>query len=287
MVRQYNEGAPLVVKIGAAVLLILVLGAFLWLFGTYRVEQGQGGILTNSDGSKTAINEYGWKYRTPFLTGFETHSLVNNNIYFPADLLELEQKFQSDNQAGAIGIDVKTLDDKVIDTGAVMSFEIVDLIQFGVKNTRPYEQLQKAFDGVTFDYLQSQTAEKLTAEITKSNAEALAALKASGIEKQFGIRINSFSLIRPTFTKKALDGLAEKQSIQAISEGKLNAARNEALGIEAIANAMKNQSDILKNIPPEQMQFNAKMALYGNLKGQSNVIWVVPEGQPLTIANKQ
>lgn len=266
------------------VLFILFIGIIGTLLGSYRLDTGQGAIFTSKGGEKIAQTETGWYSRFPMLTDVEKYSIVNNNIYFPENYIEIEGKFKGDSQTGSIGYDIKTTDDKVIDTGAVMSFEIVDLVQFGVMNTNPKEQLQKAFDSVTFNYLQSQSSGKLTNEIMSVNTEGLAALKTSNIEKQFGIKINTFSLLRPTFTKIALDALAEKQAIQAKSEGELNAAKNRAEAIETIAKAQKNQADILKNVPQEQLDFNAKLALYDTLKGQPNVIWVIPSNQQMTIA---
>jgi len=263
------------------ILIIIVIGA---LLGSYRIDTGQGGILTETGGNKVAVIDVGWHSRTPMLTDLDKYSIVNNNIYFPSDYISLESNFQGDKQSGAIGFDIKTTDDKVIDTGAVMSFEIVDLIQFGVKNTNPQEQLQKAFDALVFNYLQSQSSEKITSQITTVNEELLQQIKASNIEKQFGLKINSVSLLRPTFTKVALDALSEKQAIQAKSEGELNAAKNRAAAIETIAQAQKNQADILKNVPQEQLDFNAKLALYDTLKGSPNTIWVIPAGQPVVLS---
>jgi regulator of protease activity HflC (stomatin/prohibitin superfamily) len=277
---QY-KGLDLIKIVGVIIVLLTLISI---PFGTfYRIDTGKGGILTNWDGSKVAITGVGWHLRTPFLTDIQISSIVNNNIYFPEDYLDLEAKFQADNQAGAIGFDIKTTDDKVVDTGAVMAYEITDLFQFGVKNTNPQQQLQKEFDAVVFNYLQSQSSDNITSHVTQINDDLLQKLRQSDLEKQFGIKINSMSLLRPTFTKVALDALAEKQAIQAKSEGDLNAAKNQALAIETIAQAQKNQADILKNIPQEQLDFNAKLALYNTLKGQNNVIWVIPSGQPIVL----
>lgn len=278
--KAENEITGLVVLV-IFILFIIVMAA---LLGSYRIETGTGAIITEVNGNKVPMTDVGWHTRTPLLTDVEKYSVVNNNIYFPSDYLKLESGFTGDKQTGSIGIDIKTTDDKVIDTGAVMSFEIVDLIQFGVKNTNPQEQLQKAYDAIVFNYLQSQASDKITTEITIVNEELFQKLKGSKIQEQFGIKINSVSLLRPTFTKIALDALAEKQAIQAKSEGELNAAKNRAAAIETIAQAQKNQADILKNVPQEQLDFNAKLALYDTLKGSQNVIWVIPSGQPVVIS---
>ncbi len=279
-----DKGNVSIGGIVVVVLFVLFIIVIAVLLGSYRIETGTGAIITEVSGNKVPMTDVGWHTRTPLLTDVEKYSVVNNNIYFPADYLELEYKFKGDTQAGAIGFDIKTTDDKVVDTGAVMAFEIVDLIQFGVKNTNPQEQLQKAYDSLVFNYLQSQSSDKITTQITSINAELYQKLKESKIEEQFGIKVNSVSLLRPTFTKIALDALAEKQAIQAKSEGELNAAKNRAEAIETIAKAQKSQADILKNVPQEQLDFNAKLALYDTLKGSPNVIWVIPTGQPVVLS---
>lgn len=264
----------------AIFIIMLLIGG---MFGVYRINTGEGAILTTVNGVKIPIKEVGWHWRAPLFTDLVKDRVVNKNIYFPSDYLDLEQKFQGDQQAGAIGFDIKTTDDKVVDTGAVMSFSITDLFQYGVMNAYPQEQLQKAFDATVFNYLQDQSSDKITSHISEVNVEMLVAMKLSNMEEQFGITINDVSLLRPTFTKIALEKLAEKQGIQAVAEGKLNAARSEAEAIETIANAMKAQSNILANIPQNQLDFNARMALYSNLKGQPNVVWVIDTNREVPI----
>jgi regulator of protease activity HflC (stomatin/prohibitin superfamily) len=266
-----------------AVILCFVLVIATLTGSFYRINTGQGGILTGAGGMRSAVTDVGWHVRVPFLSDIQITSIVNNNMYFPEDYLDLETKFQGDQQAGAIGYDIKTTDDKVVDTGAVMAYEITDLFQYGVKNTNPQQQLQKEFDAVVFNYLQSQSADNITSHVTDIDDALLQRLRESDLDKQFGIKINSMSLLRPTYTKIALDALAQKQAIQATSEGNLNAAKNQALAIETIAQAQKSQADLLKDVSQQQLDFNAKLALYDALKGQNNVIWVIPSGQPIVL----
>ncbi len=254
--------------------------------GIYRLDTGQGAILTGADGVKEPITKVGWGTKIPFLTNLDVKSVVNRNIYFPSDYVKLESDFKGDAQTGAIGIDIKTTDDKVVDTGAVMTYSIVDLMQYGVANQYPEEQLQKAFDAVVYNHLQTLDSTTITSKISEVNAELLTKVHASTMEKQYGIVVTSVQLLRPTFTKEALKGLSEKQAIQAIAEGKLNAARSEAEAIETIAKATKNQADMLAGISDAKLAYTAKMTLYSNLKGQPNIIWVIPDNQDLTIVAK-
>ncbi len=256
------------------------------IFGVYRIDTGEGAIFTGVNGVKEPITKVGWGLKFPIFTDLQKKTIVNNNLYFPSDYIKLEADFKGDTQTGSIGIDIKTTDDKVVDTGVLMKYQIVDLYQYGVMNVRPEEQLQKDFDATVFNYLQTLNSSTIINDIGTVNVALLDRVHSSNIEEQFGVKVTEVSLLRPTYTQIALKAMSEKQAIQAVAEGKLNAATSEALAIETIANAMKKQSDILANIPANQLDFNAKMTLYGNLKGQPNVIWVIPNNQDVTIVAK-
>jgi len=272
-------------RIVTTVILVLLLSSMI-LGGIYRINTGEGAILTGASGVKEPITKVGWGLKVPVFSSIEIKTVVNRNIYFPSDYVALEANFKSDSQTGAIGIDIKTTDDKVVDTGAVMTYSITDLYQYGVMNAYPEEQLQKAFDAAVFNHLQTLDSNKITSEISTVNAELLTKIKASNLEQQYGIVVTSVQLLRPTFTKEALSGLSQKQAIQAIAEGKLNAAKSEALAIETIAMATKNQADTLAGISDERLAYTAKMTLYNNLKGQTNVIWVIPDNVNLNLVAK-
>ncbi len=275
-------------EVGGVIIVVVLIVAFLALANSvvYRIDTGEGAIYTDTSGVKEPITKVGWGFKFPLFTDIQKKAIVNNNIYFPADYIQLESDFKSDTQTGSIGIDIKTTDDKVVDTGVLMKYQIIDLYQYGVMNVRPEEQLQKDFDATVFNYLQTLDSSTIINDIGTVNIALLDRVHTSNIEEQFGVKVTEVSLLRPTYTKIALDAMSQKQSLQAIAEGKLNAAKSEAMAIETIANAMKKQSDILANIPANQLDFNAKMTLYGNLKGQPNVIWVIPNSQDVTVVAK-
>ena len=133
------------------------------------------------------------------MESYDKYSIVNNALYFPEDLVQLEQNFQGDKQTGSIGYDIKTSDNKVVDTGGMVQFEVVDLVQFGVMNTRPMEQLQKTVNGEFFKILQSK--DQTSDIIIVSEDKILGGLKTSGIQEQYGVKFTRIQLIRPTFTK--------------------------------------------------------------------------------------
>lgn len=282
--KAQEEGIAIV----AVLVIVVIIAAVIATLsnGIYRIDTGEGAIYTDFSGVKEPITKVGWGLKFPLFTDIQKKAIVNNNLYFPSDYIQLESDFKPDSQTGSIGIDIKTTDDKVVDTGVLMKYQIVDLYQYGVMNVRPEEQLQKDFDATVFNYLQTLDSNTIINDIGTVNVALLERVHTSNIEEQFGVKVTEVSLLRPTYTQIALRAMSEKQALQAVAEGKLNAAKSEALAIETIAEAMKNQSDILANIPPNQLDFNAKMTLYGNLKGQPNVIWVIPNNQDVTVVAK-
>lgn len=243
---------------------IIVIIAVAWIIGQYRIDTGQGAILTQSNGQKVEVTETGWYWRMPGLTELQTYSIVNNALYFPRDLIGLEQKFQGDKQTGSIGYDIKTSDNKVIDTGGMVQFTVVDLVQFGVMNTNPMEQLQKTVDGEFFKILQSrnQDSDKIINDQELAEDAILKGLQTAGIQEQYGVKFTSVRLIRPTFTKDALDALSQKQAAISLAEGELAAAEKKANATRTIADAENYKANLLKNYPSYVLGYNSQIELW-------------------------
>ncbi len=261
------------------VMLILVSNA------PYRIETGKGAILTEVSGQKVPITSVGWHVKVPLLTSLDMYSTVNNRIYFPSDLIEIESKWEADKVSGSLGLDIKTSDNKVVDTGGMVQYTIIDLVQYGVMNTNPTEQLQKTIDGEFFKVLQSKDITSDTIINSQGIVEnnILTGLKSTTIEQQYGIKFTTVQLIRPTYTKDVLNALAQKQSDITISEGQLIAAANKADATLRIASAEQQKAELLKSYPPEVLEYMAKIELYKTLQDKQNVVWVIPQGQTFTI----
>ena len=275
-----NNGIGIILKIAVV---IVVLIAFGWLVGQYKIEKGEGVILTKLDGDKVAIKDHGWYWRMPGLESYDKYSIVNNALYFPEDLVQLEANFQGDKQTGSIGYDIKTSDNKVVDTGGMVQFEIVDLVQFGVMNTRPMEQLQKTVNGEFFKILQSreQTSDIIINDQGVSEDKILGGLKTSGIQEQYGVKFTRVQLIRPTFTKEALDALAAKQAMISTSEGELAAAEKKANATRTIADAENYKANLLKNYPSWVLDYNSQIELWKVLSDKERkdaTIYVIQPG---------
>lgn len=265
------------------IIALVVLIVFVWLIGQYKIEKGEGVILTKFSGDKVAIITPGWYWRIPGLESYDKYSIVNNALYFPGDLVQLEEKFQGDKQTGSIGYDIKTSDNKVVDTGGMVQFEVVDLIQFGVMNTRPMEQLQKTVNGEFFKILQSreQTSDIIINDQGVSEDKILGGLKTSGIQEQYGVKFTRVQLIRPTFTKVALDALATKQAMISTSEGELAAAEKKANATRTIADAENYKANLLKNYPSWVLDYNSQIELWKVLSDKERkdaTIYVIQPG---------
>lgn len=255
------------------------------LSGVYRIETGVGAILTEVGGQKVPINSVGWHFKVPILTSLDMYSTVNNRIYFPSDLIEIESKWEADKVSGSLGLDIKTSDNKVVDTGGMVQYSITDLVQYGVMNTNPTEQLQKTIDGEFFKVLQSKdvTSDTIINDQGTVENNILMGLKTSNIEQQYGIKFTTVQLIRPTYTKAVLVALAQKQSLITTSEGELISASNKADATLRIAKAEQQKAEMLKTYPTEVLDYMAKIELYKTLQDKQNTIWVIPQGQTFTI----
>lgn len=272
-----------IVAIVKIAVVLIIIGAVAWLVGSYRIDTGQGAILTQSNGQKIAIMDPGWKWRMPGLTDLDKYSIVNNRLYFPRDLIELEQKFQGDKQTGSIGYDIKTSDNKIVDTGGMVQFTVVDLVQFGVMNTNPIEQLQKTVDGEFFKILQSrsQSSDAIINDQEIAEDAILKGLQTSGIQEQYGVKFTKVQLIRPTFTKEALDALSRKQATISISEGELAAAEKRANATRTIADAENYKANLLKNYPAWVLNYNSQIELWKVLADKERkdaTIYVIQPG---------
>lgn len=282
MANRYGDGPNFgwIIKLVVAVIVLVV---FAWIVGQYRITTGEGAVLTKASGEKVAIDETGWYWRIPGLEDYEKWSRVNNRLYFPSDLIELEQKFQGDPQTGSIGYDIKTSDSKIVDTGGMVQFEIVDLVQFGVMNTHPMEQLQKTVDGEFFKVLQSK---KMTSDIIINDQGVaedaiLEGLKTAGIQEQYGIKFTKVQLIRPTFTKEALTALSGKQATISRAEGELAAAEKKANATRTIADAENYKANLLKDYPPWVLNYNSQIELWkviGDKERKDATVYVIQPG---------
>lgn len=263
------------------ILVFLIAGTALVPSGClYRVETGEAAVYTGMGGEKSIETGVGWHLIAPFASE-DTYKIINNNMYFPSDYLALQEKFAGDSQTGAIGMDIRATDDKVVDTSAKMTYSIDNLQQWGIYNSNSPQQMQDEMDSIIYSYLQSQPSDRIVGDVTNVSKEIFAQLKDSQIEERYGISIQDFALLRPTYTKIALDAMSEKQAMQARSEGQVLASLNEAQAIRNRTDAQVYQAEQMKNVPQTILEYNLRMAQIEAFKAHQGAVWIVPEGQPL------
>ena len=247
----------------------------------YRVNTGEAAVEISATGEKTVVTGVGWHAVMPVVGDWSKYKIVNNNMYFPADYLALQEKFASDSQTGAIGMDIRATDDKVVDTSAKMTYSIDNLEQWGIYNSNSPQQMQDEMDSIIFSYLQSQPSDRIVGDVTNVSKEIFTQLKDSQIEERYGVSIQDFALLRPTYTKIALDAMSEKQAMQARSEGQVLAAQNEAQAIKIRTDAQVYQAEQMKNVPQTILEYNLRMAQIEAFKAHQGAVWIVPDGQPI------
>ena len=266
-------------------LITLIIGIALIPSGCiYRIKTGEGAVEVSAGGVKSVETDIGWHVVMPVVGNYKKYKIVNNNMYFPSDYLQLQEKFAGDTQTGAIGMDIRATDDKVVDTSAKMSYSIDNLEQWGIYNTNSPQQMQDEMDSIIYSYLQSQPSDRIVGDVNNVSREIYRQLKDSQIEERYGINIRDFALLRPTYTKIALDAMSEKQAMQAKSEGAVLAAQNDAIAIKTRTDAQVYQAEQMKNVPQNVLEYNLRMAQIEAFKAHTGAVWIVPDGQPI-VAN--
>lgn len=273
-------------KLIAMLLVLLAMVAAMPSSGClYRVNTGEAAVEISAGGDKFVETDVGWHVYMPIVGNAKKYKVVNNNMYFPSDYLQLQEKFDGDSQTGAIGMDIRATDDKVVDTSAKMTYSIDNLEQWGIYNSNSPQQMQDEMDSIIYSYLQSQPSDRIVGDVTNVSKEIFDQLKSSQIEERYGINIRDFALLRPTYTKIALDAMSEKQAMQAKSEGAVLAAQNDAIAIKTRTDAQVYQAEQMKNVPQEILEYNLQMAQIEAFKAHPGAIWIVPNGQPIVANN--
>ena len=145
--------------------------------------------------------------------------------------------------------------------------------------------MQDEMDSIIYSYLQSQPSDRIVGDVNNVSREIYQQLKDSQIEERYGINIRDFALLRPTYTKIALDAMSEKQAMRAKSEGAVLAAQNDAIAIKTRTDAQVYQAEQMKNVPQSVLEYNLQMAQIEAFKAHPGAVWIVPDGQSIVVNN--
>lgn len=262
-----------------ATLGVIVVGCLIVLpFGTFRINTGEGMIITHLGGNKDAMTDVGWHFVIPVLEGYQRYPIVNDYIYFPS---EATAKGAGGEEVGVSGVEINAKDDTVVDVSAITYFDRTDLYQWGVKNVDPDTQFERAVSGIIRNVIQTSDAIDILHNREAVAAEIFAKIQSSGVEKQYGVRITGFTLQHSSYIDEVVKANAHKQALSLEAEGRLNAAQMDAQAIRIRADAGAYQADLLKSYPESVLSYMANIELYSTMKSRTgDVVWITPTGVP-------
>src|SRR4030042_3785058 len=98
-------------KIVTAVI-ILIIAVIVLSLGLFRINTGQGAVVTHIGGTKDATTRVGWHFIIPLLESYKKYPVVNDYVYFPQDTTKDEG---GSIEAGVSGAEINAKDDTVVD----------------------------------------------------------------------------------------------------------------------------------------------------------------------------
>lgn len=262
----------------AFILIVVVVFGIYWLIGWYRINTGEGAVVTHFGGVRTAETDVGWKHRWWILEWVDIYPTVNDYIYFPgAQTLEGGRG----EERGVAGVEINAKDDVVVDVSAMTQFNRNDLVQWGVLNTRPQEMFQKAIDGVIRDVIQTHDSDVILHERDTISEMIFERIRESNIEEQYGVEVVSFQIQHSTYIDEVVKANAHKQALSLEAAGRLAAAIKDAEAIKIKADAESYKGNVLKGFSPEVLEYMANIELYNTLESAErtgDVVWVIQGG---------
>lgn len=252
----------------------LTMGVGLYAKDIYQVRSGEGYILTERSGKRIPMTMEGWYFRVPVVTGLEG----------PIKLFK--QQVYLDGKEEPHPIIAKS--DYVLNASAVTFMQVTDLYKYSVLNVDSKRMLQNKLDSIIgYQLRQTEPVDLLH----KSDAVAKTIdglLKSSSVEKDFGIKIDSFNILKATLIDKVIEANAEKQKIVAEEEGRLAATEKKVEGINKLTQAEVNRYNELKRVvnPQTSEEKEALLNYINNLikwdtivKRPGDTTWIITEGE--------
>ena len=270
---EFDEG--LVVKVMLGFLVLVILGMFLFS-AIFRINTGQGAIVTHIGGNKDATTRVGWHFVIPFFESYKKYPVVNDYIYFPTGLTKTGGGGEG---IGVSGVEINAKDDTVVDVSAITFFDRTDLFQWGVKNVDPDVQFDRAVSGIIRDIIQTSSASDILHDRPKVEQEIYTKLKSSNIETQYGVAITKFQIQHSSYIDEVVKVNAHKQALGLEAEGRLDASRKDAEAIKIKADAENYKANLLSKYSEASLSYMAQIELFNTLRSRAtDVVWVDPSG---------
>jgi len=263
------------IKIGIVIMGFLFLSIAFGL-SVFRINTGQGAIITHLNGKKDATTQEGWHFVIPLFENYVKYPIVNDYEYFPS-----EQTLQGagGENVGVSGVEINAKDDTVVDVSAITFFDRTDLFQWGVKNVDPDTQFDRALSGIIRDVIQQSETIDILHNREKIGKIIFDKMKSSEIEKQFGVKITKFQLQHTSYIDEVVKANAHKQALNLEAEGRLDASRKDAESIKIRADAEKYKADLMNEYSSSVLQYMATIEEYNTMKSRTgDVVWVIPTG---------
>ncbi|GEM_PF-5173546 len=240
----------------------------------YQVRNGEGYILTERSGRRVPIIKEGWYFRVPVVTGLDGPIKI------------FMQQVYLDGKEEPHPIIAKG--DYILNASAVTFMQVTDLYKYIVLNVDSKRMLQNKLDSIIgYQLRQSEPIDLLHKSDTVANTiDKL--LKASSIEKEFGIKIGSFNILKATLIDKVVEANAEKQKIVADEEGRLAAVEKKVEGINKLTEAEVNRySKLMEVVDPQTSEEKVALLNYINnlikwdtiVKRPADTTWIITEGE--------
>jgi regulator of protease activity HflC (stomatin/prohibitin superfamily) len=216
--------------IGLIVMLCLAYGLVALVYATktiYKVKMNHAMVLERLGGRREAVTQVGWHARLPFFTRIEQEvTLMNQHL-----LLGGQEEPMRIISRGNVALW----------TSAVLTYRILDLNVWAIKNQNPMKLLQGDYDGIVKDLLQAEQVDHLISGREQVKGKIYAALKSRPInvdgptlEGKYGIEIVSFVLNETRFGDKLVEATEEKKRRELIAEAENYAADQEASRIRKL-----------------------------------------------------
>ena len=207
-------------KTGKKLLTALIAGGFLYLtvagvYATktiYKVKTNYAVVLETLSGKREIIKDVAWHVRAPFFTKYEKEiSLMQKELYLNGDISP--QNIVSSDKISLM-------------VSGLMTYRVVDPYKFGVDIQNAEGLLQRDYDGMTKDIIQSNTETEIIKNRTDLKNKIFQRLKTQSInignktlEDKYGIEIISFNITYAEYPTSLKEASQRKKELELIADG--------------------------------------------------------------------
>ncbi|MBM3200207.1 SPFH domain-containing protein [Candidatus Woesearchaeota archaeon] len=219
-VAKYVPKRGTVKKIGKKILLTALAGTFAYaltagVYGTktiYKVKTNYAVVLERFGGNREIVKDVGWHVRAPFFTKYEKEvSLMQKEMYLNNDISP--QTIVSSDKISLM-------------VSGLLTYKVVDPYKWGIEIQNAEGLLQRDFDGMTKDVIQSSTETEIIKSREVLKNKIFQKLKTQPInignktlEDKYGIEIISFNITHSDYPTSLKEASQRKKELELIADG--------------------------------------------------------------------